>query len=136
MANFICITPCMVVNDVERAVGFFVELLGFKAQIAGATYAYVQRDGVAIRILKASDAPGETPGPGTRSFRYYIDVRDVDAVAEEVKPKLEARWAGRVHGPVTQPYGQREFMIEGPDGDLVVFGQETPDPSRDVATDR
>ncbi len=136
MANFICITPCMVVEDVERAVRFFVDLLGFDAQLAGATYAYVQREGVAIRILKASDAPGEIPGPGTRSFRYYIDVGDVDAVAEEVKPKLEAHWAGRVHGPVTQRYGQREFMIEGPDGDLVVFGQETSDLSGDVALDQ
>lgn len=133
MSNFIRITPCMVVDDVDRAVRFFVEVLGFEAPIHGSgTYAYVRREVVAVRILKASTSPGEIPGPGTRSFRYYIDVQDVDAVAAELKPRLEAMWAGRVHGPVDQRYGQREFMIEGPDGDLVVFGQEiVPMPTRE-----
>jgi len=28
-----------------------------------------------------------------------------------------------VHGPVDQVYDQRQFLIEAPDGDLVVFGQ-------------
>jgi catechol 2,3-dioxygenase-like lactoylglutathione lyase family enzyme len=130
MSNFIRITPCMVVDDVDRAVRFFVEILGFTPIIeGGGNYAYVERETVAVRIIKASTSPGEIPGPGTRSFRYYIDVKDVDAVAAEVKPKLAALWSGRVHGPVTQRYGQREFMIESPDGDLVVFGQETSEPT-------
>jgi hypothetical protein len=93
----------------------------------------VQREVAGIRIIKASTSPGEEQPPGTRAFRYYIDVKDVDAVYEEVKLKLDALWSGRVHGPVDQRYGQREFMIEGPDGDLVVFGQETvPEPGDEL----
>jgi catechol 2,3-dioxygenase-like lactoylglutathione lyase family enzyme len=120
MQNFIQITPFMHVKDIEEAVRFFVDLLGFEAWWhESSTYAYVSRDGVAIRIM----SPG-TDGPGTRGFRYYIDVKDVVAVVAELTPKLEAHWPGRrVHGPVDQEYGQREFMIEAPDGDLVVFGQ-------------
>ena len=76
-----------------------------------------------MRIVKASTSPGEVPGPGTRAFRYYIDVEDVDAVVAELKPKIDALWDGKTHGPVDQSYGQREFMVVGPDGDLVVFGQ-------------
>ena len=124
MGNFIRITPCMVVDDVERATRFFVDVLGFKAWIEGPTYAYVQREVAAIRIIQASTSPGEVPGPGTRSFRYYIDVKDLDTLAAELKPKLEATWPGKVHGPVDQRYGQRELMIESPDGDLIVFGEE------------
>lgn len=69
------------------------------------------------------DAGGERPGPGTRAFRYYIDVEDVDEVYAELKPRIDALWKGQVHGPVDQAYGQREFMVAAPDGDLVVFGQ-------------
>jgi len=124
MGNFIRITPFMHVADVDAAVRFFVDILGFKVWIhVSGGYAYVQREVAAVRILKASSSPGETPGPGTRAFRYYIDVEDVAAVVAEVRPKLEAAGLPGGHGPVDQSYGQREFMVLAPDGDLVVFGQ-------------
>lgn len=124
MGNFVRITPFMHVADVDEAVWFFVDVLGFEAWVHRWDYAYVQRECVGMRILKASTSPGEEQGPGTRAFRYYIDVEDVAAVIAELRPKLAEHWAGRlVHGPVDQVYDQREFMIEAPDGDLVVFGQ-------------
>ncbi len=126
MGKFIRITPFMHVANVAEAVHFFVDVLGFKAWIEGPTYAYVQRETAAVRILKASESPGEVPGPGTRAFRYYIDVEDVDGLYAELKPKIDALWKGKVYGPVDQEYGQREFMVTAPDGDLVVFGQEIP----------
>ncbi len=123
MENFIRITPCMHVDDVGRAVRFFVDVLGFKAWIDAPAYGYVQREVAAVRILRTSNTPGEQQGPGTRAFRYYIDVKDVDELYAELKPKIDALWEGKVHGPVDQGYGQREFMVLAPDGDLVVFGQ-------------
>jgi catechol 2,3-dioxygenase-like lactoylglutathione lyase family enzyme len=124
MANFIRITPFMHVADVDAAVRFFTDILGFRAWIhAPNSYAYVQREVAAVRILKASTSPGETPGPGTRAFRYYIDVENVDAMVAEIRPKLEAAGLPGGHGPVNQAYGQREYMVLAPDGDLVIFGQ-------------
>jgi hypothetical protein len=60
----------------------------------------------------------------------------VQAVVDEVAPKLAEHWPGRrVHGPQDQRYGQREYMIEGPDGDLVVFGQAiSATPAKDEVT--
>ena len=122
--NILQVTPCMQVADVSRAVGFFVDLLGFTAVIVGSpTYAYVERDGAGVRILQASDPPGEQPGPGTRSFRYYFDVLDVDSVAE-IAPRLALAGLPPGYGPLDQPYGQREYLVLAPDGDLVVFGAE------------
>lgn len=118
----------MHVQDVSEAVRFFVEVLGFTPHIQGDTYAYLQREAAGVRILKASTAAGEVPGPGTRAFRYYIDVRDVDAIYAEIKPKVDAWPGGKLHGPVDQRYGQREVMVLAPDGDLVVFGQEIAQP--------
>jgi catechol 2,3-dioxygenase-like lactoylglutathione lyase family enzyme len=123
MANFIRITPFMHVPDVAAAVRFFVEGLGFKAWIHVSDYAYVQREVAAVRILRASQSPGEEQRPGTHAFRYYIDVEDVDSVLAELKPRLEALGHPGIHGPVDQAYGQREIMILAPDGDLVIFGQ-------------
>jgi catechol 2,3-dioxygenase-like lactoylglutathione lyase family enzyme len=54
MPNFIRITPFMHVDDVPAAVAFFTDLLGFKGWINTSIYAYVQRETVAIRILRAS----------------------------------------------------------------------------------
>jgi catechol 2,3-dioxygenase-like lactoylglutathione lyase family enzyme len=122
MPNFIRITPFMHVEDVSAAVAFFTDLLGFKAWIHVPDYAYVQRETAGIRIVKASQSPGEEVPPGNRRFMYYIDVEDVAAIHAELQPKLDA--AGiHTHGPVDQTYGQREFMVLAPDGNLVVFGQ-------------
>ena len=123
MPNFIRITPFMHVPDVAAAVRFFVEILGFKAWIQVSDYAYVQREVAAVRIVKASSSPGEEQRRGTRAFRYYVDVEDVAVVIAEIAPKLEAAGLPPGHGPVDQGYGQREFMVVAPDGDLIVFGQ-------------
>ena len=107
MSTFLQIAAFMHIQDFHEAVRFFVETLGFKPWRQG-DYAYGQRESVAIRIVRASTSPGEIPGPGTRAFRYYIDVRDVDAIYAELKPKLDTMWPGRrLHAPVNQGYAQR-----------------------------
>jgi catechol 2,3-dioxygenase-like lactoylglutathione lyase family enzyme len=123
MGNFIRITPFMHVQDVPAAVRFFVDVLGFKAWIDTPGYAYVQREVAGIRIMKASQSPGEEVAPGNRRFMYYIDVEDVDGLLAELKPKLDALPKRDVFGPKNQEYGQRELMVLAPDGNLVVFGQ-------------
>ena len=118
--NTLQITPFMHVADLDAAVRFFVDVLGFKPWIHDSGYAYLDREGAGIRILGHRDA--SELGQPHRGFAYYIDVRDVDAVHRELKPKLEALPPGDVRGPVDQGYGQRELMIRAPDGNLVVFG--------------
>ena len=115
------ITPFMHVADLDEAVRFFTETLDFIARVRQANYAYVEREGAAIRILEAS-CPEELGTPH-RGFGYYIDVRNLDQVVAALGTKLAALPAGDVHGPVDQPYGQRELMIRAPDGNLLVFGQ-------------
>jgi hypothetical protein len=60
--------------------------------------------------------------PGKRRYAYYIDVRDVDQLYAELKPKLDTLPQGDVHGPVNQHYGQRELLVLAPDGNLIAFG--------------
>lgn len=121
MPNFIQITPFIHVADLEAALAFFADLLGFTVGYRQPGYAYVSREGCGVRLLQ-SDGDDCAP-PGTRRFAYYIDVRDVDALYAEWKPKLDALPEGDVFGPVDQPYGQRELLILAPDGNLLAFGQ-------------
>lgn len=115
------ITPFMHVADLDAALQFLNETLGFAVQFRADNYAYIEREGAAIRILESS-CPEELGVPH-RGFGYYIDVRDVDQVLTEIGPKLADLPPDDVHGPVDQHYGQRELMIRAPDGNLIVFGQ-------------
>jgi catechol 2,3-dioxygenase-like lactoylglutathione lyase family enzyme len=121
MSNFIQATPFMVVENLERAVSFFTNILGFKVPYRVDNYAYVQREAAAFRILEQQGPEGAPPG--NRRYAYYIDVRDVDSLYAELKPKLDTLPKGDVYGPVNQPYGQRELLVLAPDGNLLAFGQ-------------
>jgi catechol 2,3-dioxygenase-like lactoylglutathione lyase family enzyme len=122
MTNMFRITPFMHVPDIEDAIRFFTDILGFACRFRTVNYAYVQREGVAFRLLENVGDDGAPPG--NRRFCYYIDVKDVDAVHEELKPKLALLNDGDVHGPVDQLYGQRELLVVAPDGNLIAFGQD------------
>ena len=121
MSNFIQITPFMHVTDIERALTFFTETLGFKVLLRMSNYAYLHRETVGFRLLE-QDGPDGAP-PGNRRFAYYIDVHDVDRLYAELKPKLDLLPKGDVHGPADKHYGQRELLVLAPDGNLIAFGQ-------------
>jgi catechol 2,3-dioxygenase-like lactoylglutathione lyase family enzyme len=121
VSNFIQVTPFMMVEDLDGAVSFFTEILGFKTLLRVSDYAYVHRETVGFRILEQRGPQGAPPG--NRRFAYYIDVRNVDELYADLKPKLDTLPAGDVYGPVDQHYGQRELLVLAPDGNLLAFGQ-------------
>jgi catechol 2,3-dioxygenase-like lactoylglutathione lyase family enzyme len=121
MSNFIQVTPFMHVENLERALAFFTGILGFETRFRVANYAYVHRETAGFRLLEQTGADGAPPC--NRRFAYYIDVRDVDQLYAELKPKLDTLPTGDVYGPVNQPYGQRELLVLAPDGNLIAFGQ-------------
>jgi hypothetical protein len=118
--NFIRITPFIHVPDIDAALNFF-NGLGFTTYFRAGTYAYVQRECAGVRLLQNEGDDGAPPG--NRCFAYYIDVEDIEALYQELKPKLDAMPPGDVHGPADKPYNQRELCVLAPDGNLLVFGQ-------------
>ncbi len=121
MSSFIQVTPFMHVPDIDSAVAFFTDILGFKIGFRLEGYAYVYRESVGFRMLQ-NRGPDGAP-PGNRRFAYYIDVHDVDQLYAELKPKLDTLAPRDVHGPADKPYGQRELLVLAPDGNLIAFGQ-------------
>ncbi len=120
MSNFIQVTPFMHVEDIEGTLAFFTGILGFKTLLRFEKYAYVHRETVGFRILEQRGE--DAAPPGTRRFAYYIDVRDVDQLYAELKPKLDTLPQRDVHGPEDKSYGQRELLVLAPDGNLIAFG--------------
>jgi len=122
VSNFIQITPFMHVEDLEQALAFFNDILGFETLWRMADYAYVHRETAGFRILEQKGPEGAPPG--NRRFAYYIDVHDVDALYAELKPKLDTLPKADVHGPANKSYWQRELLVLAPDGNLIAFGQK------------
>lgn len=119
--NFIQITPFMHVPDLDQALAFFCDVLGFQVSVRMGDYAYLDREAIGIRLMQNQGDDGAPPG--NRRFAYYIDVRNVDALYAELKPRLDALPPGDVHGPANKSYGQRELLVLAPDGNLLAFGQ-------------
>jgi len=125
VSNFIQVTPFMVVDDIERALTFFTDILGFETLLRYPNYAYVHRETAGFRLLEQKGPEGAPPG--NRRFAYYIDVRDVDRLYAELKPKLDTLPPGDVHGPADKHYRMRELLVLAPDGNLLAFGQAIPE---------
>lgn len=120
MTNFIQATSFLHVPNLQAALAFFEGVLGFEVRFRIGNYAYVDREDVGFRLLE--DSPEERQ-LGPRRFAHYVDVRNVDALYDELRPRLESLPAGDVVGPLDQSYGQRELMVLAPDGQVLVFGQ-------------
>jgi catechol 2,3-dioxygenase-like lactoylglutathione lyase family enzyme len=95
--NFIEVTPFMIVEDLEKALAFFVDLLDFEVQLRWPDYAYVQRETAGFRIWQQTGK--DAAPPGTRRFAYYIDVHDVDRLYAKLRPKLDLLARGRRSRP-------------------------------------
>jgi len=113
------ITPLVPVANLDSSVEFFTETLGFEAVFRMEGYAYLKRDQVAIRLLKAAF---DTQDPA-RQQSCYIDVEELDALYAELKSKLDQLPEGRVRAPFNQDYGQREFHVTDEDCLLIFFGE-------------
>ena len=122
MRNTLQISPFMHVRDLAGAIGFLEEVLGFETVVRMANYAYLEREGAGLRVMEAADAIVFPADCGR--FAYYIDVRDVDSVYSDLKPKLDSLPEEDVHGPADKVYGQRELIVRAPDNQLLVFGAE------------
>lgn len=110
-------TPELFVRDVDEAVRFYTEVLGFEP--AGrmpedpaqpTAWAMVQQGGAAFMFGKP---PEERSADGVV---FYLAVEDATAAAET----LRARGA-QVEGPLDMFYGMREATVVDPNGYKLVF---------------
>ena len=105
------------VTDFKALVAFYQEQLGFELTILwpNPRYAVLKRDEVSLEI---AEKPGSKGGAA-----IYISVTDVDALYEE----LSNVNVGRIGEMRDRDYGIRDFYIEDPEGNVLIFGSDLED---------
>lgn len=113
--------PLIPSSSIDSQVAFYRDTLGFAVGYQDETYAYLERDGVAIRLVQVE--PGTDLTDTRRQHSFYIDVVDVDGLYETLGAGLARLPPGRVRAVFDQPYGQREFHVIDEDCTLIFFGE-------------
>jgi uncharacterized glyoxalase superfamily protein PhnB len=113
--RFKSVIPVVLVDDVEAALRYYTEKLGF--QITFTTpwnYAGVGRDGLELHIGK-----GDGQRPYNRGANIYFMVEGLDALADD----LRERGAITTEQIIEQVYGLRELHVIDPFGYHLAFAE-------------
>ena len=116
---FIQVTPFLGVAAMEPALAFYRDILGFTVHVHGGGYAYIERERIAFRLLELDDGAHNPPG----CSHAYVDVADAQALFGALHTALATLPEGRWGPPRDHAYGQREFWVRDPDGNLITFGE-------------
>jgi catechol 2,3-dioxygenase-like lactoylglutathione lyase family enzyme len=113
--------PQLLVDDLERAVRFYREVLGFSfGPPWGGFYAIGERDGFAIHLKCAPKTPADR---AHRRHNEHLDVyADVVGVAE-LFDACKAKGATILKPLERTPWGTRDFYMADPDGYIIAFGE-------------
>jgi catechol 2,3-dioxygenase-like lactoylglutathione lyase family enzyme len=128
--RLLAVHPVLMARDVQRSVGFFVELsfvIAFVDNPDHPKYAALRRDDVEIHI-QWNELPGAEHGQDRPVYRFLV--RDVDALYREFSARAPSALASARttpwHAPAHTPWGTREFHIHDPDGNGLQFYQSSP----------
>ena len=114
--RFEAITPRLPVSDVEKALSFYVDQLGFTVGWkwgAPLTHANACRDSVAVDLIAS-------PAGRIGTAMAYIQICGIDAYFAELKGRnVELSEIG------DRPYGMRDFEVVDPFGNRIAFGEST-----------
>lgn len=115
-SRFETVTPRFPVTDVERALVFYIDQLGFKLGWKWGnpiTHGNVCRDSVSLDLISMPEGRCGTA-------MAYIRLSDVDSYFSELKRRnLD------LNEPGDKPYGMRDFEVVDPDGNHLAFGEPT-----------
>ncbi len=115
--------PALPVADIDRAVAFYSDRLGFEARHREASFAIMQRDAVEIHLWLANGAPGSGAEPelaGSASCR--IGVSGLGVLYEEYRERGVIHPNGELR---TQWWGDRDFTILDQDNNALAFFEPT-----------
>ncbi len=132
------LTPNFAVQDIGKTVVFYRDVLGFKLDMVVPEdksdvipeltertkyiYAMMSRDGVGVMFQRTDSIGEDVPPlkgvPIGASVSFYIEVEDINALYQEIKPK-----AGVVKELETAWYGMQEFYIKDCNGYILGFSE-------------
>jgi lactoylglutathione lyase len=112
--------PILSTPDIERALGFYRDLLDGKVSYqfpAEGEPGYVGLD-IGSSHLGIGLNPGATSGRGGQRFSLWVYTEDCDAAVS----RLRSAGVEIVEEPADQPWGERIARVLDPDGNEVIIG--------------
>jgi predicted enzyme related to lactoylglutathione lyase len=113
----------LLVSDIQSAVEFWHDRLGFECQVFGEPphFAAASRDDASVLLALCADPAAIVPNWKLvdQTWDVYFRVEDVDALYAEVQD----RGAPIDYTLYDAPHGFREFGSQDPDGHDIAFGQ-------------
>ena len=96
-ARILRVTPRLPVTDLARTVGFYTEMLGFRAAppwpADAPTFVVLEQDDMSLQFYTGEFAGAEPTGHGT----IYFDVSDVRAMHRALSGHLPIEWGPEVY---------------------------------------
>jgi predicted enzyme related to lactoylglutathione lyase len=128
VATLTGISPVLLVADVDRAVEYYRNRLGFECEVYGEPPDFVVAKRDQATILMALCREPERIVPNwtivDNVWNAYIRVDDVESIYAEV----QKRGAPIDYTIYDAPSGFREFGVQDPDGHDIAFGQPLSHP--------
>ena len=87
------------------------------------TFAYIERDGAGLMLLDLDDYRAVKATHDYLSAYFWVE--GIQALYDEVMPRLAQLPDKRFQPLFTKPDGRREFHVTDPDGFLLFFGERT-----------
>ncbi len=104
------LSPMIPSHKVEETSRFFREIFSFKDVRIEKSYAILSKDNLSIHILPAGNNIGQ--------MEFYLEVDDIDVLWKSIEEKLKDM---RVRSPFNREYGMREFHVEIPHTNTLLF---------------
>lgn len=118
VANFKEVNPILPVRDIDSAIEFYTEAMGFRLSFRDCSapdqYVGVRRGGAELHFQYQRDE--DMPKPGTLLIRFIVD--DPDELFAEYSERGVASERARVQN---KPWGTREFSFQDPNGHQLTF---------------
>ena len=116
----------LIVDDLDRALRFYTEVLGLKLGHRSLDYAQLDTGATRLALYTRSAMANtlgrslQAPGANAPGFEIGFKVADVDAAVNE----LIARGISPVVPPTDRFWGQRTAYVRDPDGHLIELAQD------------
>jgi catechol 2,3-dioxygenase-like lactoylglutathione lyase family enzyme len=117
-----------IVNDVDEAIGFYRDLLGFGVDMHPApAFAMLSRDDLRLVLSRPGGGPGggqempdgTMPAPGGWN-RFMIEVDDLEGLVDELRDA-----GASFRNDIVTGVGGKQILVEDPSGNAVELFQPT-----------
>lgn len=117
------IAPQFLVDDLERAIAYYRDCLGFELDFRYESfYAGVKRGGSSIHLKHGAKLAGDRAHrKQNEHLDAYVAVSGIRALFSE----LQARKATVIKPLEERPWGCVDFYVEDPDGYILCFSENT-----------